>query len=102
MTAPHPQPSRAGGLRFLRVIVLLMCFGIALNSAGVYVTWRLNHKSVVSLCELRSDLERRVASSKQFLRDNPHGIPGIPAKQIRDSINNQSRTIRSLNSLSCP
>jgi hypothetical protein len=55
-----------------------------------------------ALCALRSDLERRVASSIAFLEDNPEGFPGIPAQTIRDSIANQERTITALAVLTCP
>ena len=54
-----------------------------------------------ALCALRVDLEKRVASSEQFLRENPDGIPGIPAKTIRDGVTNQQRTIKALSQLAC-
>jgi hypothetical protein len=54
-----------------------------------------------ALCVLRADLERRVATSRDFLEENPAGIPGIPARTIRDGIRNQERTIEALSGLSC-
>lgn len=58
-------------------------------------------QSTSALCALRRDLEKRVDSSRQFLREHPHGIPGISAKTIRDGLSNQQRTIRALRGLSC-
>jgi hypothetical protein len=55
-----------------------------------------------ALCVLRSDLERRVVSSQEFLREHPRGIPGISAKAIRDAAANQQRTIDALSSIDCP
>ena len=55
----------------------------------------------VALCALRADLKDRVQSSKQFLREHPGGIPGIPPSQIRDSIRGQQRTIRALRPIDC-
>jgi len=54
-----------------------------------------------ALCVLRDDLERRVANSRAFLEEHPDGIPGIPAKTIRDGIRNQERTIEALDDISC-
>jgi len=56
----------------------------------------LTFQSTASLCALKGDLHRRVESSQRFLIDHPNGIPGISAKQIKDGIDNQKRTIRSL------
>jgi hypothetical protein len=55
-----------------------------------------------SLCALRSDLERRVETSRQFLEENPHGIPGITPAYLRTSIENQERTVEALSDLDCP
>lgn len=54
-----------------------------------------------SLCNLRHDLELRVAAAKTYLRLTPHAIPGIAPAQIRANIANQSRTISSLDDLRC-
>lgn len=54
-----------------------------------------------ALCVLRSDLEQRVADSTQFLVDHPEGIPGIPIETIKQSIDNQKRTIDALSDLRC-
>lgn len=54
-----------------------------------------------ALCTFRADLEQRVRSSEKFLAEHPKGIPGIPIATIRNSLDNQRRTIDSLNSLHC-
>jgi hypothetical protein len=54
-----------------------------------------------SLCALRGDLERRVATSQGFLQENPEGIPGIPAETLQASIDNQLRTVEALHGLNC-
>lgn len=54
-----------------------------------------------ALCTFRGDLERRVQSSRDFLRDHPKGIPGIPSVTIRTGITNQQRTIDALQDLEC-
>jgi hypothetical protein len=58
--------------------------------------------TTLALCALRDDVERRVQSSQNFLAEHPNGIPGIPARTLRDSINNQQRTIDALSILKCP
>lgn len=54
-----------------------------------------------ALCALRADLRDRVQNSKQFLRQNPGGIPGVPPSQIREGIVNQQRTIDTLKVIDC-
>lgn len=54
-----------------------------------------------ALCALRDDLNRRVDSGLAFLRTHPHGIPGISAGSIRQSLNGQERTIIALRPVVC-
>lgn len=54
-----------------------------------------------ALCTLRHDLEVRVSSSEDFLKDHPDGFAGITAATIRQSLANQKRTIHSLRNLDC-
>lgn len=76
------------------VLFLLVC-GVA-----VYAYSEAS-KNKDALCTLRADLEKRVETSKDFLIENPEGIPGITAKAIRDGIKNQERTVAALSGLSC-
>lgn len=39
----------------------------------------------------RNDLEKKTETQEKFLREHPHGIPGIPAKLIQEGINNNLR-----------
>jgi hypothetical protein len=57
------------------------------------------HKAI---CALRQDLVQRVTSSKQFLREHPAGIPGVPLAVIESGIRNQEATVKALASLTCP
>jgi hypothetical protein len=54
-----------------------------------------------ALCALRGDLERRVIVDAAFLEENPEGLPGLPARLIREGIENQERTIAALSGLDC-
>jgi hypothetical protein len=77
---------------------------IGLSGIVLWSVWsqaQQNDRTAGSLCELRHDLERRVASSEAFLRDHPRGIPGIPAATLRTSVDGQRRTIRALSDLRC-
>lgn len=73
---------------------------VCLLGAGAYVFIE-NASTTRAICALRSDLELRTQTSKAFLKDHPKGIPGIPAKQITESIENQERTINALDNVSC-
>lgn len=63
----------------------------------------LGVRTHTGVCRLRDDLQTRVERSEAFLRANPHGIPGLPAKTIQTSITGQKRTIRALRVIGpCP
>lgn len=61
----------------------------------------LNNRA--ALCAFRSDLERRVETTKKFLRrnDDPEPIPGVTRNSIRTTLRNQQRTLVSFRSLDC-
>jgi hypothetical protein len=90
-------PERDVGQEIKRALRWLIGLTVVLYVALAVLTFQ----STASLCALKGDLERRVESSQQFLIDHPNGIPGISAKQIKDGIDNQKRTIRSLRFLLC-
>jgi hypothetical protein len=75
------------------LFVLLALLGVkAYHDANV---------STGALCALRSDLEKRVESSRAFLLEHPDGIIGISPKTIQDGITNQERTISALSGIAC-
>jgi hypothetical protein len=123
MTAFGP---RAGGMRLIRVMLVALAAGVMLNTGTTVLLYRSSQARAVeiqalnrstralafktsgdarvttaALCALRTDLELRAASSRRFLADHPDGIPGIPAKVIRDGISNQERTITALRGIDC-
>jgi hypothetical protein len=54
-----------------------------------------------ALCLLRDNIEKQVATSEEFLENNPDGIPGLPAATIRASIQRQKDTLKALDILEC-
>ena len=54
-----------------------------------------------AICALTADLETRTEGTRVFLRQHPHGIPGIPVSTLRESLHNQERTIDALSVVSC-
>lgn len=110
---------RASGLRLIRIVVVCVAVGTVINSTGGVLLFISNQArgedirslslqarhdasvTTAALCALRVDLERRVATSRAFLVEHPNGIPGIPARTIRDGIVNQGRTITALAGIAC-
>lgn len=87
-------------LRFLvlaTVILYLALGGIALYS---YSTSKLNHDAV---CNLTSDLERRIQTSRDFTRDHPEAIRklGFTKAQVERETVNQERTLTALSVVNC-
>lgn len=83
------------GLVIATIILYLAMLGIA------GYAWWTAHKNAEALCAVREDQERRVTASLQFLADNPDGIPGISAAQIKTSIENSKRTVEALSGVNC-
>jgi hypothetical protein len=54
-----------------------------------------------ALCAFKFDLKKRHDNGVQFLKENPNGIPGISAAQIKQSLGNQQDTLDSLEPLDC-
>src|SRR5438128_2048335 len=83
----------------------LVVFVAALALGSLYLKMqtlsREGRQAHAAICTLRSDLERRTQDSRDFLKQHPDGIPGIPASLIRNSIKNQQQTIDALRAASC-
>lgn len=110
---------RAGGLRLIRIVLIAVAVAVVMTSVGGVFLFASNRAqtddiralslqarrdaevSRSALCALRTDMERRVATSKALIARNPQGFAGIPARTIRDGIRNQERTIRALSSIDC-
>lgn len=75
------------------VVVVLVVLAVTQQQVAVST----NH----ALCAFRDDLATRVESGRQFLLDNPKGIPGLPAETIQQSLDNQQRTLDALAALNC-
>ncbi len=54
-----------------------------------------------AICVFRGDLERRVKAGRQYLREHPEGFAGIDPATIRNSLDNQQRTVDSLAAIRC-
>lgn len=99
------MPDRESTIRSIKSTLRWLVWAtVALYVAlGAAVFWTYHEAATTqdALCALRSDLVVRVSASQKFLLDHPNGVGGIPAKAIRDGIQNQERTIAALADLSC-
>lgn len=97
----HLQPV---GRRF-RILFTIWAIGFSFAVSLALVQARNNaregHIAKVSLCSFRADLERRVRTSEDYLRDNPQGFPGIPLSVLRKSIDDQRDVLYALRILRC-
>lgn len=94
---------RIGGSNMWRVWIVLAYFLMgSIVVTGLFIRDRdLDRARVTTaaVCEFRADLETRYERGREFLRDNPQGIPGIPASVLRRSIEQQRDTLDSLQKL---
>ena len=84
-------------------VAAVLGYGLLANRAVVNAqqesTTRIDH----ALCTFVDDLQRRVDASREFLQKHPghEPIPGISRADFRRSIENQKRTLDSLEGLEC-
>lgn len=92
-----------GGATFAVVVVAFIYFAWVTGQQNVLLAQQAEsaQRTETALCIFRDDLETRVKSAQQFLRDNPDGIPGISPELLQQSIDNQQRTILALQLLNC-
>ena len=89
-------------LRRLAVATIVVYF--ALFGLGLFGFLRVQHvvsSTHQSLCSFEHDLQQRIISGEQFLKDHPDGIPGVPVAVIQTSLDNQKLTLQSLSGLNC-
>lgn len=97
-----------GPVKGLRIAVAAFVISLVLSlvviaGGGYLLTHRSQEASETheAVCALSEDLEARTKAAKDFLRDHPHGIPGVPPATLRQSITNQERSVDALSILSC-
>ena len=78
------------------VIVLFVTVGII----GVLAA-RTASQNKEALCTFTSDLEDRLDRGKEFIEAHPKGALGLSPEFIKNQLDNQQRTLDSLDSLNC-
>lgn len=98
------RPAIMQGLILAILIFAFVYFAVVTTQQNVLLQGeaRAAARTETALCVLKEDLVTRNDASIAFLKDHPHGIPGIPVEQIQQSIDNQERTILALSLLECP
>jgi hypothetical protein len=99
---------RVGPVKGLKIAVAAFVLSVFLAAAvlglGIYVLTSKTDEGTETheaVCALVADLESRTEGTRLFLGEHPHGIPGIPASSLRESLHNQERTIDALSVVSC-
>jgi hypothetical protein len=99
---------RVGPVKGLKIaiaafVLSVFLFVVVVGGAGYLLTHKSEEGSEThkAVCALIADLEVRTEGTRRFLDDHPNGIPGIPASTLRESLQNQERTIDALSVVSC-
>jgi hypothetical protein len=85
----------------LAVVVVYVFLNARHTTNNLRAISQRNATAVAGLCALKLDLAVRVASSEEFLRQHPEGIPGVPVSVIRSGIVNQRHTLDALAVVKC-
>lgn len=88
----------AKGIRWLAVSTMILVVCLAGAMAYTYSESQTNHSS---LCSFKGDLQTRVVEGESYLKGHPQGVAGVPASTIKESLDNEKRTIESLSDLNC-
>lgn len=99
---------RVGPVKGLKIamaafVLSLVLFVLVVAGGGYLLTHKTEEGAETheAICALTADLEVRTEGTRRFLNDHPNGIPGIPASTLRESLQNQERTIDALSVVSC-
>lgn len=89
--------------RTLRILVVAtVALFIAIGAVGVYA-YTVADQNREAVCNLRTDLERRIISGEKFVEEHPQKLQelGVTASQVSKEISNQRRTLEALGAVSC-
>lgn len=100
MPDEHPDIA-AQLLRGLRRQTYAMVLLYLIVACAIGYVWWQENRTHTALCTLRGDLAQRVLASQDFLAKHPHGLDGISAASLQQSIAGQERTIQALFALHC-
>ena len=83
----------------LLALLTILIFGVrAYDLAHVEQKAEQNR---IALCALRDDLGLRIDRAQRFLDEHPGGLNGLSGAEIRETIQNQRRTIQTLKIINC-
>lgn len=98
--------------RFIRVaVIILALIAIVTGASGgisVYLLAQNGQRiealssANAALCALRNDMANRIMQAEKFLQEHPEGFAGVPAATLRQSVDQQRRTVAALTVLRCP
>lgn len=94
---------RALNIMIVATVLLWLVFGAAFAYLFVANQDRVGEgqRAHDAVCLLRADLQTRVTTGNQFLRDHPEGALGISASDLQRSLDNQQATIDALSEAGC-
>jgi hypothetical protein len=103
------QESLAGRFRALVAATVILyaaligvgTFGYVSRSHDLAKLDQVTTTTKTALCLFRDNIEKQVATSEEFLKNNPDGIQGLPAATIQASIDRQKDTLKALDILEC-
>jgi hypothetical protein len=82
---------------WIRVMTLWIILFSAISIYDIHqnrIQAKKGEVALASNCKSREDLKNRIKLGEKFLKENPKGIPGIPAGTVRASLRNQRLAYR--------
>lgn len=85
---------------FRKIIIAFALLGVTMAATVGYV-YKTTQDNKEALCAYRGDLETRIASGEQFLKENPNGIAGISPTLLKTNLANQKRVVQAFSGVNC-
>jgi uncharacterized protein YpmB len=108
--APKPQPATEGAQELIReirkrlnvLVVATVVLFVSIGAVGAY-SYTVADQNRQAVCNLRTDLQHRVATSEEFVTEHPEALKqfGITKAQAAKEVSNQKRTLNALSVVSC-
>lgn len=96
-------------INWIQWLTLIMCAVIAVTIP--LIVWRqeqtvasnqvLAEQAHLALCEIKTQDEQRIASTKAFLHQHPNGIPGISRAVLLRSVHITEAQLEALKGVDC-
>lgn len=98
----HDFLDRNGAITAFLIVLAISIFGLYQLRVQNDRTQKAAEQSARALCNIRNTYAQSIRSTREFLKDHPKGIPGIPNSVLLKGIADNQKRIKALSDVDCP